>query len=251
MGRGEDGEATRNVSEHGGRSGRHVLVPNMELTISTRSLDKRHYWLELPIARHATLMGILAALTLMATVPFAFLDYVSALSSLFLFPAIALVAVLAVPLASIMYLRRPKTNTFAAPMGYENLTFGLALGATALAIAALVNVSLEFSGCSSGRTQLDLLNFTFNATCADANATLTSIPPDWKQLRRHPFFAFEFLWLQGCLDDLPVVVFLLIVYALIAAVCIVVAISMWNVRRDSLARAWNHTRSTQATARPL
>jgi hypothetical protein len=185
------------------------------------------------IALYGTLLGILGIAGLAATIPFAFLSYAAPQSSLFVAPmTFALVGLLAVPLAMIMYVRDAGDKAlFRMPYGYDNLLVGVGIVSGLLALGALVNVALMFAGCGSTYTAEGVAQYIFDETCAELNATLTvgSLP-----LYRRPNFAMNMFWYQGCLDEIAVVIFLIIDYAAIALASFIVAGNAFGRRAETL-----------------
>jgi hypothetical protein len=181
------------------------------------------FWV--PVTRHIVIFALLVAFWLPFLV-LGFLQYISALSGLVAVGAQAfLSAWLGAWLSGIMYRRRGAV--FPIAVGHDTSAIGIAVGALILCAGALVNVALEFSGCDSHNTDLSLAVFTFNQTCAELNVTITVGDPF---LYRRPQFAFQYGWYQGCLDDMPVVITLMVIFAADIVLDALVIWHFWGAR---------------------
>jgi hypothetical protein len=181
------------------------------------------FWV--PVTRHIVIFALLILFWLPLLV-LGFLQYISALSGLVAVGAQAFLSGwLGARLSGLMYIRRGPM--FPVAIGHDTSSIGIAIGAIILCAGALVNVALEFGGCSSHNTNLSLAEFTFNETCAMLNETITVGDPF---LYRRPQFAFQYGWYQGCLDDMPVVITLMIIFIADIVLDALVIWHFWGAR---------------------
>ena len=191
--------------------------------------EEKEKWLYVPTTIHI----VLAAITIVLCLPFpifAYFNYVTALAGGIIAFDAFLGGAMAIMTVSIMYTRRGPT--FGILVGQDKGLVGIAAAAFVGTAAAIVNLCLEFIGCGSRNTSLSLMEFTFNETCAEANVTLTvgSAP-----LYRRPFFAFQYGWYQGCLDDMPILIAFLVLFAALAVTNIITIVHYARVNRRSQA----------------
>lgn len=201
-----------------------------------------HLWL--PVTFFQVMTGVLVAMLLAATVPFFFLSYISAQSGLALTVSAFFTGALCAPLASLLYRRNHPTDNsvFRELPGYDVMIWALSGLSALAALAALANQLLLFVSCGDKRGELDLLAYVFNLSLAASNQTLTL---GSSLAYRQPFFATNILWFQACLDESPVVIALLAIYAGVAAVSLVVFFYAFTWRDASLKRAITDSRRSR------
>jgi hypothetical protein len=190
-------------------------------------LEARGFWLYPSVAFHSYLTGafIVPALVL---VPFFFLTYVSALTGLLAIPMGFVGGALAMPLAGLMHVRRGPR--FRMLVGQDNMLFGLGIACLILSLLGVINPALEWIGCGASETESSFPSYIFNQTCPELNSTIAI--GNQPQYRR-PFFAFMLGWYQGCIDDYPVVILLMVIFAWFVVHCCILIGYAYRMRRDS------------------
>src|SRR5277367_2358023 len=179
----------------------------------------------LPVNPHIVIFSLLVAFNIPLLV-FAFLQYISSITALFVsFAQAFLAGWLGGSIAGLMHIRSGPVMPIV--VGMDKSAIGISFGAIVLCIVGIINLSLAFGGCGSHNTDLSLMEFTFNQTCAVANLTLTVGDPI---LYRRPMFAFQYGWYQACLDDMPVLIALIALFAADIGVDIAVIVHMWRAR---------------------
>ncbi len=110
----------------------------------------------------------------------------------------------------------------------------MAFASFLVAMIALVNLSLGLYGCATRSTDLDLITYIYDITCDAGNETIVAGAAS-TGLHRRPFFGFLINWFQACFDDLPVVIFLIVVDAVIAADSLAIFIYVYRLREATVA----------------
>jgi hypothetical protein len=168
-------------------------------------LEARGFWLYASVAFHAYLTAALIVPVAILSV-FFFLPYIVGLTGLLGIWMGMLGGMFAMPLAGLMHVR--SGPRFRLLVGQDNMLFGMGLACLILSILGVVNSGLILMGCNAGETASSFAGYIFNETCADLNVTITI--GDQPAYRR-PFFAFKIGWYQGCIDDYPVVIVIMVI----------------------------------------
>lgn len=180
-------------------------------------MEAHGYWQRVPLALHQAATAVVVALAMASTLGFIFGDYYAPISSLGNVLQFLLAGALLVPLMNVLYTATTYDDdgtdkdvpAHKTVNGYLLNVLLLALAALLFTGVALVSLTSEFMGCGTRETDVQLMTFIYNETCATAAEILQNASST--EFRRRPHFYTDLSWFQGCMDDKTVLIFLIVV----------------------------------------